>query len=128
MSAATIADSKDLIVAIAAALVALGIIWRYIVRPVVHGTRSAWRTIEDVGEAVAFVKAEMKPNGGSSMRDAINRIEAKVDNHEQRLAALEVALAALEAKLREPVVSSTTVTTKTKTVEPAHIDPTEGTP
>ena len=128
MFAATIADSKDIIVGIAAALVALGIIWRYVVRPVISGTRKAWRTIEDVGDAVAFVKAEMRPNGGSSLRDAVNRIETKVDNHEARLAALEAALAALESKLREPVESSTTVTHKTKTVVPAHIDPTEGTP
>lgn len=27
------------------------------------------------------INKEMKPNGGSSMRDAINRIETKLDRH-----------------------------------------------
>ena len=132
MFAITIAAWKDTVVGVAAALVALGIIYRYVIKPIVHGTRNAWRTIEDVGDAVAFVKAEMKPNGGSSLRDAVNRIESQGNNHEARLATVESAvaaipsladaIAALEAKLREPVASSTTTTHRVKTVEPAHID------
>ena len=50
--------------------------------------------------SVGAVEAEFKPNGGSSLRDAINRLEekvdghfaelfAKVDNHEARITALE---------------------------------------
>lgn len=124
----TIETGADLAVAVASTLVALGIIWRYLVRPV----RDAFKRVE---RSVVFVEAELKPNGGSSARDAIDRIEVKVDNHEGRLIAVERALVsvselsdavhALEAKLREPVVSSTTTTTKIKTVEPAHIE--EGT-
>jgi hypothetical protein len=113
---------NDALVGIAAGLVALGIIWRYIVRPAWHAVANGIKTAARVEKAVVTIEAEFKPNGGSSLRDAVNRIEAKVDNHEQRLAALEAALAALEAKLREPVISSTTTTTKIKTVEPAHIE------
>jgi hypothetical protein len=113
---------NDALVGIAAGLVALGIIWRYIVRPAWRAVANGIKTAARVEKAVVTIEAEFKPNGGSSLRDAVNRIEAKVDNHEQRLAALEAALAALEAKLREPVISSTTTTTKIKTVEPAHIE------
>jgi hypothetical protein len=116
-AALTIETGADLAVAIASTLVALGIIWRYLIRPV----RDAFHRVET---SVVFVEAELKPNGGSSLRDAVNRIESKVDNHEGRLIALEHALSNLEAKLREPVVSSTTTTTKVKTVEPAHIEET----
>lgn len=45
---------------------------------------------------VGKVEAEFKPNGGSSLRDAINRLESKLDplsatvaNHEQRIKRLE---------------------------------------
>lgn len=34
---------------------------------------------------------QMKPNGGSSLRDALDRIESKVDRHGERLAVLEAA-------------------------------------
>lgn len=122
--------NEDLIVRLAAALVALGVIWRYMIRPAYRGIVAAFRTVDRVEKAVAFVEAELKPNGGSSLRDAVNRIEAKVDNHESRLIAVEHALSsvsqlsdavhALEAKLREPVISSTTTKTTVKTIEPAH--------
>lgn len=35
---------------------------------------------------------QTKPNGGSSMRDVVDRIEAKIDNHTGRIAVLEAAL------------------------------------
>lgn len=34
---------------------------------------------------------QMRPNGGSSIRDALDRIESKVDHHGERLAVLEAA-------------------------------------
>jgi hypothetical protein len=46
--------------------------------------------------SVGKVEAEFRPNGGSSLRDAINRLESKLDpiaatvaNHEQRIRKLE---------------------------------------
>lgn len=38
---------------------------------------------------VAEGVAEMRPNGGATMRDAVDRIERKLDNHGERLAVLE---------------------------------------
>lgn len=40
---------------------------------------------------VGSVHAELTPNGGSSMRDAVNRIEAKADDALKRIKALEQA-------------------------------------
>ena len=34
-----------------------------------------------VNKQVATLLAEHKPNGGTSMKDQLNRIEKKVDNH-----------------------------------------------
>jgi hypothetical protein len=126
MTAFTVASTKDFVVGIAAVLVALGAIGRYVVRPI-------FRYFQRVEHAVKATEAEVRPNGGSSMRDAIDRIDIAVSAHESRMVAMEravesmpglvSAVAALEAKLREPVVSSTTTTTKVKTVEPAHIEP-----
>ena len=54
---------------------ALGIIWRGLVYPVVRWGKR-------IEKAVSFVEANMTNNGGASLRDAIDRIEA-------RLAAVE---------------------------------------
>ena len=88
----TIETGRDLIVSLAAVLASVGAIYRYLCRPL----RDAFRRVE---KAVKATEAEMKPNGGLTLRDAVNRIEQKVDNHETRLLAVEAALAAVEAKL-----------------------------
>lgn len=56
---------------LAAVLIALGVIWRMVVRPVMR-----------FGHQVQDTLKELKPNGGSSMRDAIDRLE-------RRMSALE---------------------------------------
>ena len=53
---------------LAAVLIALGVIWRMVVRPVVR-----------FGHQVQETLKELKPNGGSSMRDAIDRVEKRLD-------------------------------------------------
>ena len=35
---------------------------------------------------------QTRPNGGSSMRDAIDRIEQKIDKHGERIAVLEAQM------------------------------------
>jgi hexokinase len=40
---------------------------------------------------VGNVHAELTPNGGSSLRDAVNRIETKADDALKRISALEAA-------------------------------------
>lgn len=56
---------------IAAVVLAIGVIWRSVVRPVMR-----------FGHQVQDTLKELKPNGGSSMRDAIDRLE-------RRMSALE---------------------------------------
>ena len=66
----------------------------------------AWRAARDATRQRAMLAKEFKPNGGSSLRDAINRIEMKIDldvvprlDHAARVAADHAdRLATLEAK------------------------------
>ena len=61
----------DELQAAAAVIVASGVLWRGVIRPVVR-----------FGHQVQDTLKELKPNGGSSMRDAIDRLE-------RRMSALE---------------------------------------
>jgi uncharacterized protein (DUF2164 family) len=61
----------------------------------VRGWKHAKRVEVGVGSAlgsVNFVAEQMTPNGGASMRDAIDRIERKVDGLDDRLTAVEEAV------------------------------------
>lgn len=60
---------------IAGCIVSIGIIYRGVVRPVYR-----WATRLD--KAIAHVEMNMKNNGGSSMRDAIDRIENRLNRLE----------------------------------------------
>lgn len=60
---------------IAGCIVSIGIIYRGVVRPVYR-----WATRLD--KAIAHVEMNMKNNGGSSMRDAIDRIEQRLNRVE----------------------------------------------
>ncbi len=66
----------DTILGIALVLGALGVIWRVAIRPLVHGVN----TIAEVAPILTGIAEEFKPNGGSSLRDVVNRIEGKADN------------------------------------------------
>ena len=72
MSIETVATDVGLVAAIVAAI---GVIWRQAVRPVISAARRIERALEAVDK-------ELRPNGGSSLRDAVNRID-------NRTAALE---------------------------------------
>lgn len=60
---------------IAGCIVSIGIIYRGVVRPIYR-----WATRLD--KAIAHVEMNMKNNGGSSMRDAIDRIEHRLNRVE----------------------------------------------
>lgn len=50
-----------------------------------------WQFVVAAGQAplvIQNVAKEFSPNGGGSMRDAINRIENRVDEHDQKLVDL----------------------------------------
>lgn len=70
-----------MLVAVAAGLTALGIITRYV--------RKAWRSVTRVHHTIERVAAEFQPNGGGSMRDAINRIEASLGEVTERVTVIE---------------------------------------
>jgi len=67
--------------AIAAALGAMQVIWKRV--------RGFFRFVREAGDEIAFVKAQMENNGGSSVKDAIDRTEAKVTDLSERLTAVE---------------------------------------
>lgn len=60
---------------IAGCIVSIGIIYRGVVRPVYR-----WAT--RLEKAIVHVEMNMKNNGGSSMRDAIDRIENRLNRVE----------------------------------------------
>jgi len=69
------------IILLGGAIKALPTIWSFI------------KAAAKVPIVVESVAAEFSPNGGSSLRDAVNRIEHQ---HGERLTAIEKRLAALE--------------------------------
>lgn len=90
----------DYVVAVTAVLGALALVGRLIIQPIVRAVRKVVATVDRVEAAVVFVEAEMKPNGGSSLRDAVNRIEATVAAHEGRLVIDDQRFDRIELKLR----------------------------
>lgn len=47
--------------------------------------------LTEIRDMTKEVRAQFKPNGGSSVRDALNRIEQRQEDHSRRLAALEAS-------------------------------------
>lgn len=72
----------ETVIAIAAALTALGVIYRTVVRPTWRRTHAMWDLIE----------RELQPNGGGSLKDQAAFVAAQVNPLGDRLSALEVAV------------------------------------
>lgn len=66
------------IITAAAVVTAVGVLWRKVVLPV-------YKFAKKMEQHVAFVESQMTPNGGSSLRDAIQRIEHRVNVIEEHL-------------------------------------------
>jgi hypothetical protein len=73
-------------------------VWEYPVLIVVTGTAlltlgkgALWfyRLSKGLEEGVQYLRHEMELNSGKTMRDAIDRIESKLDTIDDRVAALE---------------------------------------
>jgi len=88
-----IARDIILIASVCAAVYYLGgkWLWRYLTKWVVknHELRKTVESIprlfeihDDMDKTLAFIVSELKPNSGTSMKDAINRIEVKMDMNE----------------------------------------------
>lgn len=75
-------DPPRVLGSVAACLLATGVIWRYVVRP-------PYKFFKRMERALGAVEKELRPNGGSSLRDAIDRVEQAEIDHGHRLEALE---------------------------------------
>ncbi len=76
--------ARDLTI-IAGVIVAVGVIWRGVVRPVLRYARRLEATVADV-------QGEFRNNGGSTLRDAVDRID-------QRTSHLEAWRESVDARL-----------------------------
>jgi hypothetical protein len=61
-------------IAIGATLTALGIIHRKIMRPIVHFVRRFKAWMDRVETAVTWVDQQMRPNGGTTLVDKVDRL------------------------------------------------------
>lgn len=64
-------NAAQVIITLGGVVAALGVIWRGTVRPVLRWGRR-------IEQAVTVVEQNMTNNGGSSLRDAIDRIEQRL--------------------------------------------------
>jgi hypothetical protein len=64
-------DAVSVLASIAGSIVSIGIIYRGVVRPL-------FRWAQRLDKAITTVEMNMKNNGGSSLRDAIDRIENRM--------------------------------------------------
>jgi hypothetical protein len=61
-------------IAIGATLTALGIIHHKILRPIIHFVRRFKAWMDRVETAVTWVDQQMRPNGGSTLVDKVDRL------------------------------------------------------
>lgn len=70
----------DVVLVSAALLGALGVIWKKGIKPVSRWVRSSWRNVKhaiEIGSNLVEIAHEFQPNGGGSLRDAIDRVETQ---------------------------------------------------
>jgi hypothetical protein len=67
---------------IAGIITSLGVIYRGLVRPI-------YRWAKRLTETVSVVEAQMRPNGGSSLRDAIDNLTSSISRIDERLTHVE---------------------------------------
>lgn len=88
-------EAGELVVFIAAVVGALGVIGRMVVRPLVRFGRRVETTLD-------AVRNDLLPNGGGSLRDAVDRIETRQLAIEQRVCHLETAMMKPVSSARAP--------------------------
>ncbi len=112
----------DIVIAAAAFVTAVGLLWRKTVRPF-------WRAINEIAEALPVlhdIAAEFRPNHGQSLRDTVNEIqkvayearalaqEAVNATHATRVAAQSTAIMT-EKMMTENAADRTAAAEKTET-------------
>ena len=68
----------SVLASIAGCIVSIGVIYRGVVRPL-------FRWAQRLDKAITTVEMNMKNNGGSSLRDAIDRIERRLSSVEDHI-------------------------------------------
>lgn len=97
----------QLLLATAAVITAVGVIWRKAIKPVVRG-------VQEVMVYVAAIHAEFQPNGGESTRDRLDRIEINQETTVHAVHRLEARVSNLEFIVgvrREEIIHGTTEST-----------------
>ena len=74
-----------------------------------------WTTSHKTRQNTELLKAEFKPNGGSSLKDALNRVEAKLHGVDARLVAVEEHITRPTGSV--PVVKKAASKTTTKSTK-----------
>lgn len=75
-------DLNDGLIWLSGVMIALGIIWRMVGRP-------ALRSVRRMHEMVEWIAEQMRPNGGGSVRDSLDRMEARMTDLTARLVRVE---------------------------------------
>ena len=89
-----LANWLELLVKIAAGLTAVAAIWSKGIKPALHFVRR-------IGDGVEYVQGQMQNNGGSTLKDAVDRTEARVDTIVERLDQIDSRVEFLEAVHRK---------------------------
>ena len=85
----------QVVVGAAAVVAALGVIWHKAIKPFARGCVRAL-------EAIEWVEGELKPNGGSSTRDAIDRMEIRQVELKHQQAKFDDRLTVVEDYITAP--------------------------
>ena len=75
-------DLAKALAAVGIALTAIGVIWQRIFKPLFKGMKIAYDSIlkiEELHPVLLTIAAQFKNNGGSSLKDSVDRIERKAD-------------------------------------------------
>ena len=96
----------DLVIAAAAVVGALGVLWKKVLKPIVHGFAAA----EKVVPVLLTIAAEFAPNGGSSLKDSLDRIEVRLTQGRDQIVELvsgQVVLAQGQATMKAELAGQT---------------------
>jgi hypothetical protein len=92
-------DSAEVLGIIAGALLALAVIGRLVVMPVVH-------VVKAIASGVEAVQQQLIPNGGASLRDATDRLEAGVARIDSRIEVLETWRLDADERIAKAIVAA----------------------
>lgn len=93
----TVAEALGVVSAILASLLGG---WRYGVKPMIQAVRTRLDARRKREELITTVISEFRPNGGSSLKDVVNRVETWVKALDQSNAQIREALVSIDERWR----------------------------